>query len=151
MKREGRQHGMVQAWDVHYPEPPWRRIINVFSSPTTRRLCTKVATKPNNHSKYTSRCRHRSRCGGCHINPPCKSLLKVKGLYKVRSAFGMWRFVDGFRGLKLSGFSASEILDYLDGDNHDIDNFDHDDDVADHEYFGFDEDHDGIYNIYEFL
>ncbi|XP_073019066.1 uncharacterized protein [Primulina eburnea] len=103
MKREGRQHGMVRAYEMLNP----RKTINEFSSPPTAGLFTRVSIKPTNHSKYTGKC-GRPRCRGCHSHPVCKSMDKVKGAHKIRST------ADGPQGLKFYGFSASGVLNYLD-------------------------------------
>ncbi|XP_073125025.1 uncharacterized protein [Henckelia pumila] len=125
MKREGRQHGMVRAYEMlslpSNPRPR-RKMVNEFSSPPTAGLFTRVPTKPTNHSKYTGKC-GRPRCRGCHSHPVCKSMEKVKGAHKIRST--------GAQGLKFYGFSASGALNYL--DRMDYDHYDDDDDDDDDE------------------
>ncbi|KZV15160.1 hypothetical protein F511_30246 [Dorcoceras hygrometricum] len=110
MKREGRQHGMVRAYEM-LSSPgdsrPRRRMINEVTSPPTAGLFTRVPTKPTNHSKYTGKC-GRPRCRGCHSHPVCKSMDKVKGARKIRST------LEGPQGLKFYGFSACGVLSYLD-------------------------------------
>lgn len=127
MKREGRQHGVVQTypilplpWSSSSGEQPRR--INKLQSVPTAGLFTKVSQKPTNHSKFTGKC-GRPRCISCHIHPCCKSKEKTKGTQKLRSRdvitnfrLVTWRAVDTRPGLKFSGFSASEILDHLGSD-----------------------------------
>ncbi|KAL7135884.1 hypothetical protein ABFS83_11G128200 [Erythranthe nasuta] len=119
MKREGRQHGMVRTylaasapWD---PRPKPRNAIQL-SSPPTAGLFTRVSSKPTNHSKFTGKC-GRPKCRGCHDCPPAKSKDKIKGAHKVRSSS---EIVSGSR-FKLTGFSASGVVDYLDKYDVDVD------------------------------
>lgn len=83
MRREGRQHGMVIFYEKMPSDLLPKRIVNKFDGVPTRALVTKVAPKPTNHSRYTSRCR-RPRCNGCHSHPVQKALLKTKGKNKDR-------------------------------------------------------------------
>ncbi|XVF57892.1 hypothetical protein PTKIN_Ptkin07bG0019100 [Pterospermum kingtungense] len=149
MKREGRQHGMVRTYRI-LPSPwnpkPEPRFVQQFDSPPTAGLFTKVSMKPTNHSKFTGRC-GRPRCPGCHMHPACKAKDKTKGTHKFIRSSDMatnyrlvtWRVVDGRPGLKLSGFSASRILDHL--ADHDYDDYYEGND--DHDY---DHDHDHDYD-----
>jgi hypothetical protein len=126
MRREGRQHGLVQTCPIVLS--PWNpssgdsRRINKLDSPPTAGLFTKVSQKPTNHSKYTGKC-GRPRCVSCHFQPVGKAKEKSKGTQKLRSSdvvtnyrLVTWRVVDSRPGLKLSGFSASGILDQLASD-----------------------------------
>lgn len=126
MKREGRQHGLVQTYPIlplpWSSSPGESRRINKLQSLPTAGLFTKVSQKPTNHSKFTGKC-GRPRCSSCHVNPSCKAKEKTKGTQKLRSRdvitnYGLvtWRAVDARSGLKFSGFSASEILDHLASD-----------------------------------
>ncbi|KAL0377354.1 UNVERIFIED_CONTAM: hypothetical protein Sradi_3040900 [Sesamum radiatum] len=77
-------------------------------------------------------------CRGCHSHPVSKSRDKAKGAQKIKSASDVvsnyrlitWRVVDARPGLKLTGFSATGVLDYIDymdrdhyetDDNYDVD------------------------------
>ncbi|KAL3636657.1 hypothetical protein CASFOL_018956 [Castilleja foliolosa] len=108
MKREGRQRGMVQTFAMAYDRRPSSgRCFNEISAPTTAGLFTKAPSKPTNHSKFTAKC-GQSKCRRCHFEPACKSKDKTKGTHKIRttsSAVG---------GVNVSGFSAIDVLDYLD-------------------------------------
>ncbi|KAL2240595.1 UNVERIFIED_CONTAM: Cystinosin [Sesamum indicum] len=139
MKREGRQHGMVRNYPVLSTplEPrPRRRILNELTSPPTADLFTKVSTKPTNHSKFTGKC-GRPMCRGCHSHPVSKSRDKAKGAQKIKSASDVvsnyrlitWRVVDARPGLKLTGFSATSVLDYIDYMERDYEAEDHYDDA----------------------
>ncbi|XP_052189786.1 uncharacterized protein LOC127799625 [Diospyros lotus] len=125
MKREGRQHGLVRSSRI-LPAPwnprPDSRIVNRVDSPPTAGLFTKVSPKPTNHSKFTGKC-GRPACVACHERPASKSRGKSKGTQRLRSSdvgsnhrLVTWRVVDSKPGLKLSGFSATGILDHLAGD-----------------------------------
>ncbi|PSS30175.1 UPF0711 protein like [Actinidia chinensis var. chinensis] len=126
MKREGRQHGSVRSYPI-LPSPlnprPESRFVNRFDSAPTAGLFTRVSSKPTNHSKYTGRC-GRVGCVGCHLHPASKSKDKAKGTQKLRSCdvvsnhrLVTWRIVDSKPGFKVSGFSATGILDHLDSDD----------------------------------
>ncbi|KAK9138733.1 hypothetical protein Sjap_009327 [Stephania japonica] len=145
MKREGRQHGMVRAFPI--PPPPWnprsagptttRVPPNRFDSRTTAGLFTRVPTKPNNHSKFTSRCGRRARCTGCHDSPTCKAKDKAKGSHKTRASdltvnhrLVAWTVGNGGRGFDFFGSSATAMLEHLDefdGGSDDDDDVDDDD------------------------
>ncbi|KAK4417847.1 hypothetical protein Salat_2197400 [Sesamum alatum] len=131
MKREGRQHGMVRNYPIlstPLDPRPRRRHLNELSSPPTAGLFTKVSTKPTNHSKFTGKC-GRPMCRDCHSHPVSKSKDKAKGAQKMKSASDVvsnyrlisWRVVDASPrppGLKLTGFSATTLLDYIDYMDH---------------------------------
>ncbi|XP_004304694.1 PREDICTED: uncharacterized protein LOC101293327 [Fragaria vesca subsp. vesca] len=133
MKREGRQHGMVRTYRVLpatlNPRAETRHV-NKFDSLPTAGLFTKVSTRPNNHSKYTSKCT-KPKCTECRIHPASKSKDKTKGNQKLKSSdvvtnhrLVTWRVVDGRSGLNFSGLSATGILDNLSSgyyDTHDGD------------------------------
>lgn len=141
MKREGRQHGLVQTYPI-IPSP-WNpkscdsRRINKLNTPPTAGLFTKVSQKPTNHSKFTGKC-GRPRCSSCHIHPAGKAKEKTKGTKKVRSCdvvtnyrLVTWRVMDAKPGLKISGCSATGILDHLANDYADFEDSienDYDDD-----------------------
>ncbi|KAM5581844.1 hypothetical protein ABKV19_010871 [Rosa sericea] len=144
MKREGRQHGMVRTYrvlpTVLNPRPETRHV-NKFDSLPTAGLFTKVPNKPNNHSKYTSKCT-KPRCTECHIHPASKSKDKTKGNQKLKSSdvvanhrLVTWRVVDGRSGFNFSGSSATGILDNLCSDYYDNsrDSDDEDDEIDDNE------------------
>ncbi|XP_012840494.1 PREDICTED: uncharacterized protein LOC105960827 [Erythranthe guttata] len=99
-------------WDPR-PKP---RNANQLGSPPTAGLFTRVSSKPTNHSKFTGKC-GRPKCRGCHDCPPAKSKDKVKGAHKVRSSS---EIVSGSR-FKLTGVSASGVVDYLDKYDVDVD------------------------------
>ncbi|KAL0351082.1 UNVERIFIED_CONTAM: hypothetical protein Sradi_4257400 [Sesamum radiatum] len=144
MKREGRQHGMVRNYLIQsnpLDPRPRRRTLNELTSPPTAGLFTKVSTKPTNHSKFTGKC-GRPMCRGCHSHPVSKSREKAKGAQKIKSASDVvsnyrlitWRVVDARPGLKLTGFSATSVLDYIDYMDRDYeadDNYDADINVED--------------------
>ncbi|KAL0331906.1 UNVERIFIED_CONTAM: hypothetical protein Scaly_2092100 [Sesamum calycinum] len=144
MKREGRQHGMVRNYLIQsnpLDPRPRRRTLNELTSPPTAGLFTKVSTKPTNHSKFTGKC-GRPMCRGCHSHPVSKSRDKAKGAQKIKSASDVvsnyrlitWRVVDARPGLKLTGFSATSVLDYIDYMDRDYeadDNYDADINVED--------------------
>ncbi|KAI3452514.1 hypothetical protein Pfo_009178 [Paulownia fortunei] len=128
MKREGRQHGAVRTYPIL--SAPWNpqpnpRNLSELSSPPTAGLFTKVSTKPTNHSKFTGKC-GRPMCRERHISPACKSKDKVKGAQRLRSSSDVvsdyilisWRVVDARPGLKFSGFSATNVLEYLASDEY---------------------------------
>ncbi|KAL0344075.1 UNVERIFIED_CONTAM: hypothetical protein Sangu_1294900 [Sesamum angustifolium] len=144
MKREGRQHGMVRNYLIQsnpLDPRPRRRTLNELTSPPTAGLFTKVSTKPTNHSKFTGKC-GRPMCRGCHSHPVSKSRDKAKGAQKIKAASDVvsnyrlitWRVVDARPGLKLTGFSATSVLDYIDYMDRDYeadDNYDADINVED--------------------
>ncbi|KAK6128293.1 hypothetical protein DH2020_037962 [Rehmannia glutinosa] len=155
MKRQGRQHGMVRTFPIMsapYNPRPKPRNMNELSSPRTAGLFTKVSSKPTNHSKFTSKC-GRPKCHDCHIHPACKSKDKVKGAQKMRSSSDVasnyrlitWRVVAPTQGLKVSGFSAAGVLDYLDRYDY-MDGCDYRDeyDVDEEECYTYDDDDDKI-------
>ncbi|XP_071711603.1 uncharacterized protein [Rutidosis leptorrhynchoides] len=146
MKREGRQHGVVNCYHIFDQESlSQQRFVKMVDSASTMGLFAKVPTKPTNQSKYTGKCQ-RSRCNRCHIHPVCKSKDKAKGTMKIRSLGAENEFA------KYSfGTSATGVLAYLadDGayDNEDYDydyDYDYDDRVEetyDHDYgYGYDDD-----------
>ncbi|XP_010436007.1 PREDICTED: uncharacterized protein LOC104719736 [Camelina sativa] len=134
MKREGKQHGMVRTYRVLPPSlnpRPESKMVNPLTSRPTAGLFTKVSSKPTNHSKFTGKC-GQARCLECHMHPITKSKAKTKGSSKVRSSdvtYKMltWQVAAGREarpGLKLSGFSATGILDLMSDDygyDHDYD------------------------------
>ncbi|XP_010450629.1 PREDICTED: uncharacterized protein LOC104732747 [Camelina sativa] len=133
MKREGKQHGMVRTYRVLPPSlnpRPESKLVNPLTSRPTAGLFTKVSSKPTNHSKFTGKC-GQARCLECHMHPITKSKAKTKGSSKVRSSdvsYKMltWQVASGREarpGLKLSGFSATGILDLMSDDY----GYDHDD------------------------
>lgn len=116
VREEGRgataQHGPVP------PNPPRAfqsepRYLNRFDSPHMAGLFTPVSTKPTNHSKFTSKC-GLPRCMSCHESPVQKSKNKTKGMQKLQLV--TWRVADAKPGLKVCGFSATELLDQMDGE-----------------------------------
>ncbi|GFP94084.1 hypothetical protein PHJA_001552800 [Phtheirospermum japonicum] len=121
MRREGRQRGMVRTFPV-------LSNLNELSAPPTAGLFTKAPSKPTNHSKFTSKY-GRPKCRDCHIEPACKSKDKAKGTHKTRSTpldIGLITAVGpATGGVNVSGFSAIDVLDYLD-DNDDCYVDDHD-------------------------
>uniref|UniRef100_A0A3Q7F0C3 Uncharacterized protein n=1 Tax=Solanum lycopersicum TaxID=4081 RepID=A0A3Q7F0C3_SOLLC len=66
MKREDRQHGLVQTslWSPTSNS----RSVNKLNSPPTAGLFTKASPMPWNHSKFTGKC-GRSKCTICHLQP----------------------------------------------------------------------------------
>ncbi|KAL1553337.1 hypothetical protein AAHA92_14027 [Salvia divinorum] len=161
MKREGRQHGMVRTYPISSERK--QRSHEKLASPLTAGIFTKISSKPTNHSKFTGKC-GRSKCNDCHVHPASKSKDKVKGANKIRSSSDVgsnyrlitWRVVDSASGFKVSGFSATGVLDYLDR----VDDYDHEyeceggdgDHKHDHYDVGFDggcdHDHDmGTYGV----
>ncbi|KAK4417846.1 hypothetical protein Salat_2197300 [Sesamum alatum] len=113
MKREGRQHGMVRTYPVLSTPSPRCRHLNELSCPPTAGQFTKVSTKPTNHSKFTGKC-CPPMCYRCHSRPVSKSMDKAKGAQKIRSG----KVGDATPpGLKLTGFSATTVLDYIDRDH----------------------------------
>ncbi|XP_057791755.1 uncharacterized protein LOC131008740 [Salvia miltiorrhiza] len=146
MKRQGRQHGMVRTYPIS--SEPWssgrkQRGLDELASPPTAGLFSKVSSKPTNHSKFTGKC-GRSKCHDCHIHPASKSKDKAKGALKMRSSSDVvssyrlitWRVVDSASGFKVSGFSATGVLDYLDRvDDYD---YDYEGQDSDHDHVGFD-------------
>lgn len=125
MGREGRQHGTVIYYDnlpIPYLGKPKTRLVNKFETPPTSSLVTKVPSKPNNHSKHTSKCLHgKPRCNGCHTKPVNKSMGKTKGAPKLGSRDSVlnpwlikWQVGQTKKGgKKFLGTSASEILDNI--------------------------------------
>ncbi|KAG2325205.1 hypothetical protein Bca4012_039694 [Brassica carinata] len=140
MKREGKQHGKVKTLLILPPLPntrPKSRYVPMTSNPTSGSFA-KVSSKPTNHSRSTGKC-WSARCPECHSLPLSKSRLKSKGRSKMRSSndvtYSMltWQVPPGGTGpcLKLSGFSATGILDLL-SDDHDYES----DDEEEEEYKG---------------
>ncbi|KAH6831303.1 hypothetical protein C2S53_009498 [Perilla frutescens var. hirtella] len=142
MKREGRQRGMVKThtilpapWNPR-PSQPSHPVLGL--APTAGQF-TKVSTKPTNHSKFTGKC-GRPMCHECRFSPVSKSKDKVKGAQRLRSSSDMvsnyksitWKVVYPASYMRVSGFSATSILDYLDND-----------DYTDRCYGDDDEDHNG--------
>jgi len=126
MKREGKQHGMVRTYRVLPPSlnpRPESKLVNSLTCRPTAGLFTKVTSKPTNHSKFTGKC-GQARCLECRMHPITKSKVKTKGSSKVRSndvTYEMltWQIPSGGGagpGLKLSGFSATGILDLMTDD-----------------------------------
>ncbi|XP_050380042.1 uncharacterized protein LOC126797457 [Argentina anserina] len=125
-ERESRQHGMVQyrVLPALLNPRPETRHVNEFDSVPTAGLFTRVSRRPNNHSKYTSKCIHsKPRCNGCRIHPASKSKDKTEGNQKLKSSdvvtnhrLVTWRVVDGQIGLNFSGLSATGLLDKLSSD-----------------------------------
>lgn len=126
MKREGKQHGMVRTYRVLPPSlnpRPESKLVNPLTCRPTAGLFTKVTSKPTNHSKFTGKC-GQARCLECRMHPITKSKVKTKGYSKVRSndvnyEMLTWQVPSGGGprpGLKLSGFSATGILDLLSDD-----------------------------------
>ncbi|EFH46944.1 hypothetical protein ARALYDRAFT_493913, partial [Arabidopsis lyrata subsp. lyrata] len=140
MKREGKQHGMVRTYRILPPSlnpRPESKLVNPLTSRPTAGLFTKVTSKPTNHSKFTGKC-GQARCLDCHMHPITKSKAKTKGSSKVRSndvTYKMltWQVAAGGPrpGLKLSGFSATGILDLM-SDDYGYDH-DYEDDEEDEE------------------
>ncbi|XP_010441227.1 PREDICTED: uncharacterized protein LOC104724435 [Camelina sativa] len=151
MKREGKQHGMVRTYRVLPPSlnpRPESKLVNPLTSRPTAGLFTKVSSKPTNHSKFTGKC-GQARCLECHMHPITKSKAKTKGSSKVRSndvTYKMltWQVAAGREarsGLKLSGFSATGILDLMSDDygydhDYDYDEEDEEDEEEDDENRG---------------
>ncbi|ESQ46899.1 hypothetical protein EUTSA_v10028148mg [Eutrema salsugineum] len=125
MKREGKQHGMVRTYRILPPSlnpRPESKLVNPLTCRPTAGLFTRVPSKPTNHSKFTGKC-GQARCLECHMHPITKSKVKTKGSSKVRSndvTYEMltWQVASGGSrpGLKLSGFSATGILDLMSDD-----------------------------------
>ncbi|KAL3526347.1 hypothetical protein ACH5RR_011003 [Cinchona calisaya] len=146
MKREGRQHGMVQTYPI--VSSPWNpRKSNRFETPSTAGLFAKVSQKPTNHSKFTGKC-GRPRCASCHMHPACKAKDKTKGTQKLKSCdvvtnyrLVTWRVVDAKPGLNFTGFSATGILNHFDHDLID----DNNDDAYD--YYEEETEEEGAYGL----
>ncbi|CAI9111521.1 OLC1v1011764C1 [Oldenlandia corymbosa var. corymbosa] len=147
MKREGRQHGMVETY--RFVQSRVRARNSAQSEPAAP--FTRVSQKPTNHSKFTGKC-SRPRCAGCHTHPVEKSRYKAKGTQKLKCSDVLtnhklvkWRVVDsrlapGPPGLKLTGSSATEILDHLANDDYYLDEIEDDGDGGDHLGYGYDAD-----------
>ncbi|KAL0741710.1 hypothetical protein Bca4012_083223 [Brassica carinata] len=116
---------MVRTYRILPPSlnpRPEARLVNPLTCRPTAGLFTKVSSKPTNHSKFTGKC-GQARCLECHMHPITKSKVKSKGSSKVRSndvTYKMltWQVASGgYRpGLKLSGFSATGLLDLMSDD-----------------------------------
>ncbi|KAL3640071.1 hypothetical protein CASFOL_015039 [Castilleja foliolosa] len=140
MRREGRQRGMVRTFPIllaaaYNPRPSSGRNLNELSAPPTAGIFTKAPSKPTNHSKFTGKC-GRPKCNDCHIEPSSKSKDKAKGTHKSRttpSDLGLMAAVGpAMGGVNVSGFSAIDVLDYLDDGEIDDDCYiDEDDQGAD--------------------
>ncbi|GAB2211706.1 hypothetical protein Drorol1_Dr00025039 [Drosera rotundifolia] len=118
MKREGRQHGLVRTYGFleNFSKSP-SPARHLFDFPPTAGLFTKVPSKPNNHSKFTSKC-SRSRCFSCRSHPVSKSSTKSKKSQKIRSHDGALEYwQEGLRGFGrgFGGDSASRVLDEMMG------------------------------------
>ncbi|CAH2080102.1 unnamed protein product [Thlaspi arvense] len=124
---------MVRTYRILPPSlnpRPESKSVNPLTCRPTAGLFTKVPSKPTNHSKFTGKC-GQARCLECHMHPITKSKVKTKGSSKMRSndvTYKMltWQVADGGPrpGLKLSGFSATGILDLMSDDygyDHDYD------------------------------
>ncbi|CDY42559.1 BnaA04g10540D [Brassica napus] len=143
MKREGKQHGMVRTYRILPPllnPRPEAKLVNPLTCRPTAGLFTKVSSKPTNHSKFTGKC-GQARCLECHMHPITKSKVKSKGSSKVRSndvTYKMltWQVASGGHrpGLKLSGFSATGLLDLM-SDDYGYDH-DYESDEEEEEYKG---------------
>ncbi|CDP16644.1 unnamed protein product [Coffea canephora] len=144
MKREGRQHGMVQTHPII--SSPWRPRLppSRLESTSTAGCFAKVPQRPTNRSKFTSKC-GRPRCASCHFHPAGKAKDKTKGTHKLKSCdvvtnyrLVTWRVVDARPGFNFTGFSATGILDHLANDCYSDDVGDEiddgDDDVYDYHY-----------------
>ncbi|CAH8386127.1 unnamed protein product [Eruca vesicaria subsp. sativa] len=138
MKREGKQHGMVKTLLILPPLPntkPKSRWIPMTYNPTSGSFA-KVPSKPTNHSRSTGKC-WSATCPECHSHPLSKSRVKSKGCSKMRASdvtYNMltWQVPPGGTRpcLKLSGFSATGILNLMSDD---------DDYADDHDYQSDDE------------
>ncbi|KAK8923517.1 hypothetical protein KSP39_PZI019297 [Platanthera zijinensis] len=117
MRREGRQHGMVQtifnlSEDVHSKFPI--QIDGPFMG-----VFTKAPSKPTNSSRYTSRCR-KPGCGNCHRRPASKALAKIKGSRKHSTV----EVSDFFLKSDCSPYNEECVLEddsELDGDDSEVD------------------------------
>ncbi|XP_049384425.1 uncharacterized protein LOC125848586 [Solanum stenotomum] len=122
MKRDGRQHGLVQT--SLWSSTPNSRYVNKLNSPPTAGLFTKASPKPWNHSKFTGKC-GRSKCTICHLQPAgkAKGTKKLRGCDIVTNYRLMtWRVTDTRPRLTFTGFSATScILDHLANDHMDLD------------------------------
>ncbi|KAL0669870.1 hypothetical protein Bca4012_032574 [Brassica carinata] len=116
---------MVRTYRILPPSlnpRPEAKLVNPLTCRPTAGLFTKVSSKPTNHSKFTGKC-GQARCLECHMHPITKSKVKTKGSSKVRSndvTYKMltWQVASGGHrpGLKLSGFSATGLLDLMSDD-----------------------------------
>ncbi|KAL3636658.1 hypothetical protein CASFOL_018957 [Castilleja foliolosa] len=107
--KEGRQRGMVLTFPVH-ARPISGRCPNELSSPLTAGLFAKVPSKPTNHSKFTGKCGPKD---------------KIKGIHKTRLlALDAGLFVVAGGLFKMSGFSATDVLGYVDDSDSDVDDCD---------------------------
>ncbi|CAF1859236.1 unnamed protein product [Brassica napus] len=147
MKREGKQHGMVRTYRILPPSlnpRPEAKLVNPLTCRPTAGLFTKVSSKPTNHSKFTGKC-GQARCLECHMHPITKSKVKSKGSSKVRSndvTYKMltWQVASGGHrpGLKLSGFSATGLLDLMSDDyGYDHDYESDEEEEEEEEYKGY--------------
>ncbi|CAG7906604.1 unnamed protein product [Brassica rapa] len=145
MKREGKQHGMVRTYRILPPSlnpRPEAKLVNPLTCRPTAGLFTKVSSKPTNHSKFTGKC-GQARCLECHMHPITKSKVKSKGSSKVRSndvTYKMltWQVASGGHrpGLKLSGFSATGLLDLMSDDYGYDHDYQSDEEEEEEEYIG---------------
>lgn len=135
MKREGRQHGVVNCYEILPGSLSQQRFVKMVDSASTMGLFTKVSKKPTNQSKYTGKC-HKPRCNRCHIHPVCKSKDKAKGTMKLRS-------IDAENELTKYSFgsSATGVLAYLADDagydEDDNDDYDYDDRVEENYNYSY--------------
>ncbi|KAL1564260.1 hypothetical protein AAHA92_06627 [Salvia divinorum] len=124
MKTQGRQNAMVKTYPVI--SATWNTrpgLLRASNGPTMVDQVTKVDTKPTNHSKFTGKCGRRT-CNECYMFPPSsksKDKKKAKGVQRLKSSFNVpdyrpttWKVVDTKSSMKLSGFSTTDVLDYLD-------------------------------------
>ncbi|KAK8587757.1 hypothetical protein V6N12_022235 [Hibiscus sabdariffa] len=119
MKREARQHGTFRT----YPVQPSRRnprpkthVQRLDSVPVVAGSFSDVRSKARSHSNFTGRC-GKSQWVQCHLNPVSKSNEETKDTQKFRTS--------NMAGFKISGHSATGILDYLDSFNEEDEIYDH--------------------------
>lgn len=123
MKREAPQHGVVRTYPVQLsPSNPKPKTPTLDSLPVSGSF-SRVTPKASNHSKFSGKC-GRLHCVERHLNPGSKSNDKSKGTQKFRTS--------NLAGVKLSGFSATGVLEYLYSFNNDDDEIDNH--VNDHDY-----------------
>ncbi|KAK8587758.1 hypothetical protein V6N13_086731 [Hibiscus sabdariffa] len=119
MKREARQHGTFRTYPVQpsrrYPRPE-THVQRLNSVPVVAGSFSDVRSKASSHSDFTGKC-GKSQWVQCHLNPVSKPNDKTKGTQKFRTS--------NMAGFKISGHSATGILDYLDSFNEEDEIYDH--------------------------
>ncbi|GMI98161.1 hypothetical protein HRI_003485400 [Hibiscus trionum] len=117
MKMEARLHGVFRTFPVQpsprNPKPETQHVQTLDPVPVAGSF-SNVTSNASSHSKFTGKC-GKPQWVQCHLNPVSKSKDKTKGAQKFRTS--------NVAGFKLSGLSATGVLD----------SFNKEDEIYDHQ------------------